>query len=199
MNSNSPLIIACIWMSRLAYMNICWFILTMIGGVIFGFLPASVVVCVMLRRYLNGAARVRPSEIVMSFKSEFFHTNICGWIILLPTISLGWYSNYTIMNMDGVWALLGIAIAPLVGFGVILLIAAIFQMSFYCTDIKGSIQNALTLIVDSKWVMITVILLLIVTLVVGYVLPIITVFYLVTPAFFYGISMLWREKEELLT
>lgn len=198
MSSASPLIIACTWMSRLAYMNICWFLLTLAGGVIFGFLPASVVVCVMLRRYLNGAAKITAGEIIASFKTEFLHTNICGWLILLPTLSLGWYSHYAIMSLDGFWPLLGLAMMPMVCFGVVLVLASILQMSFYRTDIKGSVQNGLTLLFGNITVLLITILALVMTLIVGYLLPIVTIFYLVTPAFLSGISILWREQEELL-
>ncbi|MDG3085315.1 DUF624 domain-containing protein [Vibrio hannami] len=196
MEANSPLILACRWLSRLATMNLCWIALTLAGGLVFGVFPATVVVCILLRRYLNGAGSISFSEIWSTFRAEFILSNIVGWAILLPVYSLSWFINKGVMQFEGLLAIVFIAMIPGVVFGIVLLLATVIQMSFYKTSIVNSIQNGLLLLVKEIKVLMISVLVLLACVFVSYLLPIFSLFYLVTPALIAAIAMLWLDKDE---
>ena len=202
MSSSSPLIIACNWISRLAWINLSWMVMTLAGGVVAGVIPASVVACTMLRRYLNGAAKITAGEMAVEFKQEFVRANLSGWTVLLPTLSAAWYAKYATVNLDGIWSVMALAVVPLFLLGLVLVLATVIQMSIYQAGFREDVRNGLALIfggknISNKKALGLSILVFALTLLVGQFLPVVLVFYFVTPAFLTCVAVLWLEKEEL--
>lgn len=71
------------WIVRLAYLNLLWIFFTLIGGIVFGFIPSTVVMFSIMRKWLNNDDDfpVLP-EFFSHYKQEFMKANILGVILL---------------------------------------------------------------------------------------------------------------------
>ncbi|CDQ38014.1 MULTISPECIES: YesL family protein [Virgibacillus] len=86
----------CIWIIRLSYVNILWLLFMVIGGVIFGFMPATISLLTIIKKWVN-------KEDVHSVLCLFIHTYIQaflkgnGYGLLFLLIGSIFYANITIL------------------------------------------------------------------------------------------------------
>lgn len=73
-----------VWVIRLVYLNVLWVLFTLLGLVIFGFMPATVSLFAVLRQWINGNEdfAVFPA-FCQYFRQDFFRSNACGLIFIL--------------------------------------------------------------------------------------------------------------------
>jgi uncharacterized membrane protein YesL len=83
----------CNWIWKLAYLNLLWIAFTILGLGIFGFLPATVAMFSIMRKWLmgNGDADIFV-PFIMTYKKEFIKINILGCVFLAGAYLI--YFNY---------------------------------------------------------------------------------------------------------
>ncbi|MFA9557842.1 YesL family protein [Evansella sp. AB-rgal1] len=72
------------WIMRLAYVNLLWILFTTIGLFFFGFMPASIAMFTILRKWILGEFDIPVFKTFFgTFKTEFIKGNIFGLVILI--------------------------------------------------------------------------------------------------------------------
>ena len=78
------------WITRLAYLNLLWILFTLLGGVIFGFFPATISMFAIVREWLKGDPEVPLfSTFRKYFKEEFMKSNLLGVLVTLIIVIIG--------------------------------------------------------------------------------------------------------------
>ncbi|MDC3412103.1 DUF624 domain-containing protein [Aquibacillus sp. 3ASR75-11] len=71
------------WITKFAYVNVLWVIFTFIGGIVFGFFPATIAMFAIVRKWLNGDVDHSVlSSFWYFFKKEFLKGNLLGLFIV---------------------------------------------------------------------------------------------------------------------
>ncbi|WP_262021730.1 DUF624 domain-containing protein [Vibrio quintilis] len=194
----SPLITACHWITRLAWLNITWLVFSILGCGIFGILPATVMVCLMIRRYLNGTARVTIKEMWSVYIQEFIRCNKTGWLVLLPAFSLLWYVRWGVLHLNDKFVVVVLCCIPLIILAFVVVFCALIQMSIYDTNsVKDNLKNALVLLIEDKWILSASLITLIVCMLLVLLSPVIAIFFSISPVLFSTVGLLWLKKDEL--
>lgn len=127
-----------LWIMRLAYLNILWILFTIIGFIVFGFMPATVALFTVIRKWIHREVDVPVFQTFLnSFKSEFKKANLFGIIILIIGIILYIDLRYIGSVVDSPFypILLGVLfLAGIIYFILILYIVPIyvhFNLSFW--------------------------------------------------------------------
>jgi len=98
----------CEWITKLAYLNILWMVYIAAAWFIFGFMPASAALFVVIRKVLK-----KESDIPIwrtfhtAYKQEFIKSNIAGLFLLLIGIIIildYWLLQYAMGVMRGIMA-----------------------------------------------------------------------------------------------
>ncbi|EGQ9417487.1 DUF624 domain-containing protein [Vibrio cincinnatiensis] len=198
MNSFSPLIMACHWLTRLAWLNLAWIGFSLLGGGVFGIFPATVMVCVMLRRYLNGASKVTIKDMWEQYRQEFIASNQTGWLLVFPTFSVLWYVQWAVVDSDRVVAVLALSLVPVALLALITTYCALIMMSCYHTaTIQARLYQALQLLKEEKMVVLGSLTVMGIGLLLAILMPVVSVFYSLSPALFTAIGLLWLKRDEL--
>jgi len=194
----TSLMMACHWITRLAWLNIVWLVFSVLGGVVFGVLPATVMVCCMIRRYLNGAAKVTIRDIWSEYTQEFIKSNQTGWVVLLPAFSLLWYVQWAVLHLEGELVVAMLCCIPLIILAFIIVFCALIQMSIYDAEsVQVNLKNAVVLLVQDKQIVFISLMILFVCLLSILFFPVIALFYSISPVLFSVIGLLWLKKDEL--
>lgn len=85
MNSTSGFIYNMMeWITKFAYLNLLWILFTLVGGVLFGFFPATVAMFAVTREWLRGN---HEKPIFKSFweyyRKDFLKSNLLGLFIVI--------------------------------------------------------------------------------------------------------------------
>ncbi|WP_085523013.1 YesL family protein [Tuberibacillus sp. Marseille-P3662] len=77
------------WLTRFAYINLLWGLFSLLGGLIFGFFPATTAMFTLVREWLKGNADIPifPS-FWKHYRSEFIKSNLLGLFIALIGIMI---------------------------------------------------------------------------------------------------------------
>ncbi|MCT8137059.1 YesL family protein [Anaerobacillus sp. CMMVII] len=77
------------WFMRLVYVNVLWIIFTLLGGVVFGIMPATVALFTLLRKWLRGDDQIKVCRFFwQTYKSGFIKSNVLGFILIFIGIVL---------------------------------------------------------------------------------------------------------------
>ncbi|WP_017797203.1 YesL family protein [Oceanobacillus kimchii] len=77
----------CLWIMRMAYLNILWGLFTLLGLIVIGFTPATVAMFRVIRKWLKKETEIPIFETFWStYKEEFLKSNI--FTIIIVTIGL---------------------------------------------------------------------------------------------------------------
>ncbi len=196
MLSNSPLVIACVWVSRIAWVNICWLSLTLLGFVIGGFFPATVAALVVIRRYLNGAVKVSWPDFYREWKREFIRANLAGWPLLLVAFATAWYFFWLIDSTNETLRILSLALLPIHLLSLIWLTATLLHAGFYQCSSHDSIRNGWGLLSSHPGSPVLMFIVGVVCLVLSLVMPVLSLFMLVSPALLVGVCHYLRRHPE---
>lgn len=92
---------ACLWISRLAYMNLLWLVFIAMGLVFFGFAPSTVAMFTIIRKWLQGERELPLFSTFMEiFKREFWTSNRLG-LVLMASIFIIWFEWQLIRAVQG--------------------------------------------------------------------------------------------------
>lgn len=138
------------WITRFAYLNLLWVVFTLLGGVLFGFYPATTSMFAICREWLKGNADLQLFNSFWEFyKKEFLKSNLLGVFInvLLLFIALDIFYIQTSPNEQLDWTYV-----PLFAF-ILLFTFFLFYLfpSFVHFDVKVPqvIKNAFLLMLVS--------------------------------------------------
>ncbi|MFL6561089.1 MAG: YesL family protein [Bacillus sp. (in: firmicutes)] len=74
----------CEWIMRLAYVNLLWFLFSLIGLIFLGISPASVALFTILRKWLRKETDLPIFQtFIQTFKKEFMKANKLGFVMAL--------------------------------------------------------------------------------------------------------------------
>ncbi|WP_051556685.1 YesL family protein [Alkalihalobacterium bogoriense] len=80
-----------VWVMRLAYVNLLWIAITILGLVIFGFFPATVAMFAVVRQWIKGETEIAIFRTFWShYKRHFMKTNIAGMLMMLVGVIIYW-------------------------------------------------------------------------------------------------------------
>jgi uncharacterized membrane protein YesL len=87
------------FVARLAYINLMWICFTLLGGIIFGFMPATVAVFTLIRKWRRDRDDLPVFRTFWQcYKKEFMKSNLLGLLLLLLGYLL--YLNLTLLQTD---------------------------------------------------------------------------------------------------
>ncbi|RWZ51368.1 DUF624 domain-containing protein [Halobacillus fulvus] len=88
--------ILCVWIARLAYVNLLWFLFTMGGFVLIGFFPATAALFHIANQWLQKEEVPIFQTFWKTFLSYFWRANGAGWIFAVAGYVL--YVDYVFVN-----------------------------------------------------------------------------------------------------
>lgn len=72
----------CLWTMRFAYVNLLWIMFSIFGLIVFGFMPATVAMFVVIRKWIRKENEIAIFQTFWkSFRSEFIKSNLLGFIL----------------------------------------------------------------------------------------------------------------------
>lgn len=182
MQQDNSLVICCLWLTRLAWINLCWWMMIIAGLFVSGIAPASVVAMQMIRRYLQGKKRVYFSEFVSEWKNEWLRSNL----ILLPLLILvlGCYWVFSLINHNQIsdWlVILMLSALPLAVAITLFMVAVLLELSIWSCSVKQGWINGVLLFQQHPGVVIITALSSSLILALCLLKPICGVFFLFSP------------------
>lgn len=117
----------CEIISKLAYLNILWIFFTLIGLGIFGFIPATVALFAIIRKWVMGDTDVPIFTTFQKiFRKEFLKSTMLGGSLLLVGYIL--YIDFVYLPSDGIFAVVrfGLMVVALLYVIVLLYIFPLF-------------------------------------------------------------------------
>lgn len=105
------------WITKFAYVNILWFLFTLLGGVVLGLYPATTALFAINREWLKGNGDYPVFKTYWRFyKKDFWKSNLLG-LFITAIILLIWFDLWYIrVSPNELWNL---TYLPLYGFMVI--------------------------------------------------------------------------------
>lgn len=88
------------WIIRLVYVNLLWLLFTAMGLVIFGFMPSTVALFSIMRKWMKNEERPIFAEYWYYFKKEFKRSNLVG-LVLIPIGVILYWDYYILTTFSG--------------------------------------------------------------------------------------------------
>lgn len=90
---------ACVWISRLAIVNLCWLLFSLLGLIIFGIGPATIAMTVVINRWILEDKNLRPFSVFFSvYKKYFIKANVISLTIMVIGSIIGFNIYFTILH-----------------------------------------------------------------------------------------------------
>ncbi|CAG9620943.1 YesL family protein [Sutcliffiella rhizosphaerae] len=91
---------------RLAYLNILWILFTLLGGILFGIMPATTALFAVIRKYRQGFSDLPVFKTFWGYyKKEFLKSNVLGMLLFILGYLL--YLNLTLLQGEA-WLSIGL-------------------------------------------------------------------------------------------
>jgi uncharacterized membrane protein YesL len=167
------------WVMRLAYVNLLWILFTLLGGIIFGAMPATVAAFTIARKWTMDKEEEIPvfKTFWESYRRDFVKSNLLGLFLLAGGVLLYLYHA----NLD----LLPSALAPIfkvIFYSVVLIYGFIVAFIFpvfvhYNVSMKQYFLNALVISLSFPHFASLNLFILMVTFILFQYIPILAVFF----------------------
>jgi len=181
MNQTSIIVNICTWFSRLVWLNLCWIIFSLLGGLVFGVFPATTALLIMMRRYLNGANRVTLKDFYLAWRSELITTNQTLLPLFLIALSIVWYLNWSLNSDYYTIQLLSLGLLPLLVFNCLFSCAVLIQASVYKLSVKQLWLEGITLLRSVVSLPLIMLISVVVCLISSLIMPILALLFLISP------------------
>ncbi|MFP5115402.1 YesL family protein [Bacillaceae bacterium C204] len=90
------------WIMRLAYVNLLWILFTALGFVLLGFMPATVAMFTVTRKWIQGNDHVPVFKLFWkTYRRDFFRANIMGLVLFAIGFILFMDLRY-IQDLEGI-------------------------------------------------------------------------------------------------
>lgn|SRR5699024_1426680 len=121
------------WITKFAYVNLLWFIFTLVGGIILGFYPATIAMFSIVRDWLRGKSDLPVLKNFWNYyKLDFLKSNLLGVFINVLLIFIAADIFYITLNEQLAWTHI-----PLFAFILIVVLFLLFIFpSFAHYDLK---------------------------------------------------------------
>ncbi|KIL52147.1 YesL family protein [Jeotgalibacillus soli] len=118
----------CKALTHLFYINLLWIAFTLLGGVVLGFMPSTVALYTVARKFLTGEDDIPIFKTFWkAFRSEFLRSNLMGSLLLAG--SLLWYVDFIIFRgMDSGFSQILSQVMIVIGFIYFILLLYIFPV-----------------------------------------------------------------------
>lgn len=74
----------CVWITRLAYVNVLWVMFSLLGLIVFGFMPATTAMFAVIRKWIMGENDIAIfNTFWKAYRKEFFKSNLLGYILFV--------------------------------------------------------------------------------------------------------------------
>lgn len=112
----------CDWIMKLAYVNILWFLFTLIGMIVTGIAPASISLFTVIRKWLIGEENIPIFKTFFyTYKKEFLRANAMG-LLMIATACILYIDFLYMLNVRGMLQVI---------FSIFLFMATIFYMIIF--------------------------------------------------------------------
>ena len=92
----------CDWIATVAILNVFWILLTLLGGILFGWAPATVAIMSIWRQKMRGTEVASLVKTLWKeYRANFFPANGVGLVLMLTGASLIFYS-FTLVQWEGI-------------------------------------------------------------------------------------------------
>jgi uncharacterized membrane protein YesL len=198
MQQESPFVTFCIWLSRLAWINICWWAMTLAGLIVTGLIPASVVAMQMMRRYLRGQYQVSFSDFFKEWKAEWCRSNLTLWPLICMVLLLS-ALLHGLMNeqVTGWWSILALSVLPIILLVSLLIVAVLLELSIWNCSIKQGWMNGVLLLQQHSSIVFITALSAVVMLMLCLLKPVLGLFFLFSPVALIGMVCMMRSRPQL--
>ena len=88
------------WIARLAYLNLLWMFFIVLGGIVFGFIPSTVAMFSIIRKWLDHEDVPVIHHYFKIYKKEFIKSNFLGMILGLVGIFI-YVDSQLILSFNG--------------------------------------------------------------------------------------------------
>lgn len=130
--------------SRMAYVNILWILFTILGLGLFGFMPATVALFAVIRKWIMGEKEIPIfSTFWNNYRKEFIKSNLLGAILLIIGYIL--YIDLTFVPTGGFFTALRIGLLVITLFFVIILLYIFPLYAHFEWKIRLYLKNSLLL------------------------------------------------------
>lgn len=192
----SALIVFCNWISRLFFLHVAFIVGIFMGGILGGIAPSSVMVCTMLRRYLNGVGHISIKTMFECYMKEFIRSNLITLYFIMPAL-LSLCCVFWAVESDSNYAVYSFVLLPFAVFCLVISYCSIVMFSIYdAADMKAVLANAFYLLFSQKKTMFMTALCFSTILILMIMMPIVVVFFGIMPVFFTSVGMFWKNHLE---
>lgn len=181
MDQTSIIVNICTWFSRLVWLNLCWIMFSLLGGLVFGVFPATTTVLIMMRRYLNGGNRISLKDFYSLWRAELITTNQSLLPLFLVAASIVWYLNWSMNNDYYYIQLMSLALLPLLVFNCLMTCAVLIQASVYRGPVKQQWLQGITLLSGVFSLPLIMLISVIICLIGSLIMPIFALLFLISP------------------
>jgi len=116
------------WIATVAILNVLWLLLTILGGVLFGWAPATVAVLAVWRQKARNTETMPIAKAMwQEYRTNFLTANGLGLILMLSGASLIFYS-FTLVQWEGIFMLIFWMIFLMVAIIYIIVLVFIFPV-----------------------------------------------------------------------
>ncbi len=198
MQQVSPFVTFCIWLSRLAWINICWWAMTLAGLIVTGIIPASVVAMQMMRRYLRGQSKISFSEFFHEWEAEWSRSNLTLWpLIFVVVIFIMLWHELTNESITGWWTILAFSILPMVLLISLLIMAVLIELSIWKCSVKQGWINGALLLQQHPGVVLAAELTFAIMLALWLLKPVLGLFFIFSLVALIGMVCMMRSRPQL--
>lgn len=198
MQQGSPFVTFCIWLSRLAWINICWWAMTLAGLIVTGVIPASVVAMQMMRRYLRGQSKISFSEFFQEWEAEWSRSNLTLWpLIFVVVVFIMLWHGLTNEPITGWWTIWAFSVLPVVLLISLLIMAVLIELSIWKCSVKQGWINGVLLLQQHPGVVLAAELTFAIMLALWLLKPVLGLFFLFSPVALIGMVCMMRSRPQL--
>ncbi|MDQ0338590.1 putative membrane protein YesL [Caldalkalibacillus uzonensis] len=100
--------VACLWITRLVYVNTLWILFTLLGICVLGFAPATAALFSVIRKWILGQQDFAVWRTFwLAYKREFMKANVLGWgyglFIVLLYNNIQYYNTQSTLMTHFLW------------------------------------------------------------------------------------------------
>ncbi|MDR7078470.1 putative membrane protein YesL [Neobacillus niacini] len=196
------------WVMRLAYVNLLWIFFTLIGGIIFGVMPATVAVFAVTRKWIMDKDEEVPVFKLFwkSYRSDFLRSNLLGLFLLFGGgILYLYHANLDVLptQLQGIFKVIFYSVVIIFGMTVTFLFPVFVHFN---VNVKQYMKNAFLVGLSFPHYAILMLFITSVSIVVFQYVPVLFIFFGVSVnaillmkiayAAFYKIALKQNEKIE---
>lgn len=164
------------WIMRLAYVNLLWFSFTLLGGILFGIMPATIALFAITRKWEMDKEEDFPifKTFWESYRKEFIKANLLGVFLLIAGGTVVLYYAY----LD----VLPFIIFQIIFYSIVLIVGFIFVFIFpvfvhYNVSLKQYFINSFVIALSFPHYTILMMFIISVSIIVFQFVPILAVFF----------------------